>query len=56
MKILCAWCLKEGKPALIGEKEPRDDETVSEDLHGRSGPGEGGAPAKNLSVSPATLT
>lgn len=25
MRVLCAWCLKEGKPdseALIGEKEP----------------------------------
>lgn len=28
MRVLCAWCLKEGKPeaeALIGEKEPRED-------------------------------
>lgn len=27
MKILCAWCLKEGKPSLIGEREPLDDPT-----------------------------
>ena len=29
MKAVCAWCLKEGKPeeeALIGEKEPLEDE------------------------------
>jgi len=25
MKILCAWCQKEGKPALMGEREPLDD-------------------------------
>ena len=25
MKILCAWCLKEGKPALMGERPPLDD-------------------------------
>jgi len=27
MKILCAWCLKEGKPALMAEREPLDDPT-----------------------------
>jgi len=27
MKLLCAWCLKEGKPAVMGEKEPREDPT-----------------------------
>ncbi len=34
MRVLCAWCLKEGKPeaeALIGEKEPREDQ---QDSHG----------------------
>jgi hypothetical protein len=25
MKIFCAWCLKEGKPGLMGEVEPLDD-------------------------------
>lgn len=32
MKVLCAWCLKEGKPeaeSLIGEKEPVNDEHTS---------------------------
>lgn len=27
MKVLCARCLKAGKPALIGEREPLDDPT-----------------------------
>ncbi|MGD0264284.1 MAG: hypothetical protein ABSD47_04905 [Candidatus Methylomirabilota bacterium] len=25
MKLLCAWCLKEGKRALMGECPPLDD-------------------------------
>jgi hypothetical protein len=25
MKILCAWCLKEGKPGRMGECPPLDD-------------------------------
>lgn len=25
MRVLCAWCVKEGKPALIGEREPKED-------------------------------
>ncbi len=25
MKVLCAWCQREGKPALLGEREPFDD-------------------------------
>lgn len=29
MKLLCAWCLKEGKPALMGECPPLDDPTES---------------------------
>ncbi len=27
MRLLCAWCEKEGKPALIAEVEPKDDPT-----------------------------
>lgn len=32
MRVLCAWCLKEGKPeaeALIGEREPLEDQGPS---------------------------
>jgi len=25
MKIICAWCLKEGKPGHMGECDPLDD-------------------------------
>lgn len=25
MRIICAWCLQEGKVALLGEKMPLDD-------------------------------
>jgi len=25
MKIVCAWCEREGKPAALGEKEPLED-------------------------------
>jgi hypothetical protein len=25
VRIVCAWCAEEGKPAVIGEKEPLDD-------------------------------
>lgn len=25
MKVLCAWCQREGKPALLGERDPLDD-------------------------------
>jgi hypothetical protein len=28
MKIVCAWCAKEGKPSVIGEKEPLDVATT----------------------------
>lgn len=34
MRVLCAWCLKEGKPeaeALIGEREPLGD---GQETHG----------------------
>ncbi|MCI0407353.1 MAG: hypothetical protein L0191_02105 [Acidobacteria bacterium] len=27
MRLLCAWCEKEGKPALLAEVEPKDDPT-----------------------------
>ncbi len=32
MKLLCAWCLKEGKPALMAETEPLEDPTESHGL------------------------
>lgn len=28
MKIICAWCLKEGSPALMGEMDPDHYPTV----------------------------
>ncbi|MGQ0670788.1 MAG: hypothetical protein ACT4PO_14155 [Actinomycetota bacterium] len=27
MKLLCAWCEKEGRPAVLAEVEPKDDPT-----------------------------
>lgn len=32
MKVLCAWCEKDGKPALMGEREPLDDPTETHGL------------------------
>jgi hypothetical protein len=29
VKVLCAWCLKEGKPAFLGENKPLEDPTES---------------------------
>ena len=29
MTVLCAWCLKEGKPAFLRESEPRRDPSES---------------------------
>ncbi len=29
MKVVCVYCATEGKPALIGEKEPLDDPRVT---------------------------
>ena len=26
---MCAWCEAEGRPALIGQKEPLDDQSVT---------------------------
>lgn len=51
MKVICAWCRREGKPDFIGEREPLDDpqethgicrahaERVAEELPARSFPG-----------------
>jgi hypothetical protein len=27
MRVVCAWCQREGTPALLGEREPLDDPT-----------------------------
>ncbi len=32
MKLVCAWCAKEGKPALMAEKEPLSDPTETHGL------------------------
>lgn len=32
MKLVCAWCQKEGKPALLADKEPLDDPSESHGL------------------------
>ena len=32
MKIICAWRRKEGKPDVMGEKEPLDDSTETHGL------------------------
>ena len=29
MKVLCAWCLREGKPGDLGEREPLEDPGVT---------------------------
>jgi len=31
VRVVCAWCLKEGRPALVREKEPFED---PEETHG----------------------
>ena len=39
MRQLCAWCEQEGKPGILGEKEPLDDPTVTHgvcDAHQRA--------------------
>jgi hypothetical protein len=39
MKQLCAWCEQEGKPGILGEKEPLDDPTPTHgvcDAHRRA--------------------
>jgi len=32
MKLICAWCRKEGKPDLMGEKEPLEDQRETHGL------------------------
>lgn len=32
MKLVCAWCAKDGKPALMAEKEPLSDSTETHGL------------------------
>ena len=34
MKIVCAWCEEEGKPALVREDEPLDDPSVVDGVCG----------------------
>ncbi|HXZ43458.1 MAG TPA: hypothetical protein VEH53_01425 [archaeon] len=29
MKVICAYCERDGAPALIGEKEPRDNPMIT---------------------------
>jgi hypothetical protein len=29
MKIVCAWCERDGVPAFLGEREPADDPTIT---------------------------
>ena len=29
MRIVCAWCERDGAPALLGEREPLDDLTIT---------------------------
>lgn len=29
MVVMCAWCQFEGRPAMLGEKEPRDSAVIS---------------------------
>ncbi len=29
MKVMCAYCERDGAPALIGEKEPRDNPMIT---------------------------
>ena len=35
MKTVCAWCTKEGKEALIGEKEPLADQSETHGICGQ---------------------
>lgn len=32
MKLICAWCRKENKPDVMGEKEPLSDSTETHGL------------------------
>jgi hypothetical protein len=35
MKVVCAWCLQEGKPGDLGEREPLEDPTVTHSICAR---------------------
>jgi hypothetical protein len=32
MKVICAWCLSEGKPGDLGEREPLEDPGVTHSI------------------------
>lgn len=32
MKVVCAWCLHEGKPGDLGEREPLEDGTLTHSI------------------------
>jgi hypothetical protein len=32
MKVVCAWCLREGKPGDLGEREPLEDPGVTHSI------------------------
>ena len=32
MKVLCAWCVRDGKPAFLREKSPLDDPSETHGL------------------------
>ena len=34
MKVLCAWCVRDGKPAFLREKAPIDDPSETHGLCG----------------------
>ncbi len=34
MKVLCAWCVRDGKPAFLREKSPIDDPSETHGLCG----------------------
>ena len=35
MKVVCAWCLLEGRPGDLGEREPLEDPTVTHSICAR---------------------
>lgn len=35
MKVVCAWCRREGRPAILGEREPFDDPGETHGICGR---------------------
>ena len=32
MKIICAWCQRDGKPSLLGEKSPLTNQTETHSI------------------------